>query len=168
MAAMAAPKTRPKKTIEDFHALGEGVCAELIHGELYVTPAPQIPHQEAIENLYLHLAPQILRLGLGRLHLSPMDVHFPSGDVVQPDLIFVSKANEAIRQDWIRGVPDLLIEVVSPTNPHRDRFVKRELYAQNGVPAYWIVDLEEQSDRGPRASERAATAPRPMSRATRS
>ena len=42
--------------------------------------------------------------------------------------------------DLVVGVPDLLIEVVSPTHPERDRIVKRDLYAENGVPEYWVVE----------------------------
>jgi Uma2 family endonuclease len=69
-----------------------------------------------------------------------MDVHLPGGDVVQPDVIFVSTARSDILQDWIRGVPDLLVEIISPEGVERDRLVKRDLYARNGVKEYWLVD----------------------------
>ena len=62
------------------------------------------------------------------------------GDIVQPDLIFVSTRNGHIIQDWVRGAPDLLIEVLSPTNAERDRIVKRDLYARSGVAEFWLVD----------------------------
>ncbi|MEK7767079.1 MAG: Uma2 family endonuclease, partial [bacterium] len=77
---------------------------------------------------------------LGRVFVSPLDVHLPSGDIVQPDLLYIRTANLGIVQDWIRGVPDVLIEVVSPERPERDRLVKRALYARNRVPEFWIVD----------------------------
>ena len=76
---------------------------------------------------------------LGQVYPAPFDVHLPSGDIVQPDLIFVAVRNAHIVKDWIFGIPDLLVEVVSQESPERDRIVKRDLYARNGVPEYWLV-----------------------------
>lgn len=59
--------------------------------------------------------------------------------------MFVARENLHIVQDWIRGVPDLLVEVVSPSHPERDRLIKRALYARNGVKELWIVDPEERT-----------------------
>ena len=145
MGAMPEAKSRPPKTVEDYMALPDDVRAELIGGELYVTPAPLLPHQRATARLGRTLADHVERLELGEVVFSPMDVHLPTGDVVQPDLIFVSKQRSHICRDWIHGVPDLLIEVLSPSNAERDLVVKRELYARNEVPAYWIVDPIERS-----------------------
>jgi Uma2 family endonuclease len=130
----------PRKTISDFLALPEGTRAEFIDGEITLTPAPFLPHQRAVLNLSLALTLWARSSGAGCVVVAPMDVHLPSGDVVQPDVIFVAERNASILVDWIRGVPDLLIEVLSPSDPARDRVLKRSLYAHNGVPAYWIVD----------------------------
>ncbi len=65
--------------------------------------------------------------------------------MVQPDVLFIRQANLGILRDWVRGTPDLLIEVVSAANPERDRGLKRALHARNGVPEYWIVDPRERS-----------------------
>ena len=144
MAHMAPTTRRPRKTVEDYMALPDDVRAELIDGDLYVTPAPTSRHQGIVANLLLILGPFMRESGLGRVYVSPLDVHLPSRDVVQPDLILVRTANRSIVQDWIRGVPDLVIEVTSPSHPERDRIVKRNLYARNGVPAYWLVEPEER------------------------
>lgn len=145
MDAMAFAKSRPRKTIEDLMALPDEVRAELIHGELLVTPTPRVVHQRVIGRLYRLLDDWARTAGSGEVLLSPLDVHLPSGDVVEPDLIYVSADNLDICQDWVRGVPDLLVEIVSPSHPERDRLVKRELYARNAVPVFWIVDPDEQS-----------------------
>ncbi len=145
MAAMARAKHRPPKTVEDYLDLPDDVRAELIGGELYVTPSPNLRHQSAIGALFVALTTHVDQHRLGRVVLSPMDVHLPTGDVVQPDLIYVSRAREAICRNWIEGVPDLLVEVLSPFNAERDLVVKRDLYARNEVPAYWIADPMERS-----------------------
>ncbi len=132
--------SRPRKTVSDFMALGEELTVELIAGELYSKPRVTVAHQTVVGGLLFVLAQHVREHGLGHFCGLPMDVHLPSGDIVKPDLLFVSKANESIIQDWIFGVPDLLIEVLSPVNAERDRIVKRDLYARNGVPEYWIVD----------------------------
>jgi len=125
--------------------LPEGTLAELIDGEIFMSAAPRVPHQGVILNLAMALTTFAHPKRLGRVVLSPMDVHLPSGDIVEPDLIFVRRENLAIIQDWVRGVPDLLVEVLSPSHPERDLIVKRGLYARNGVGEYWIVDPADRS-----------------------
>lgn len=132
--------SRPRKTVEDFLKLPEGVRAELIEGEIFRSPSPKSRHQQIIQNIFRILDPFVRTQDLGQIWISPLDVHLPSGDVVEPDLIFVSSANRGIVRDWIRGVPDLLIEVILPDGAERDRIVKREVYARNRVLEYWIVD----------------------------
>lgn len=138
MGAMAT--SRPLKTVDDYLALGDDVRAELIAGELYMTPSPTPGHQAIAGNLYLHLRRAIEAGAGGVAYLAPLDVHLPSGDVVQPDVLWIADARREIVQDWIRGVPDLLVEIVSPRHAERDRIVKRDLYARNGVPEYWVLD----------------------------
>jgi Uma2 family endonuclease len=142
---MAILKIRPRKTIEDYLSLPEGTRAELIEGEILMSPSPKELHQRIVGNLFAWLKAFIQEHSLGRIYVAPFDVHLPSGDVVQPDLIFVSTARSEIIQEWVRGVPDLPIEVLSPENSERDLLVKRALYARNGVPEYWLVDPRSRS-----------------------
>ncbi len=142
---MVEIKTRPRKTVDDYMHLPEGVRAELIEGELFMTPSPKEPHQNASGNLFAALRDFVRARRLGKVYAAPFDVHLPSGDIVQPDVVFVSSARADIVRDWVRGTPDLLIEVLSPEGAERDRIIKRGLYARNGVTEYWIVDAQGRS-----------------------
>jgi Uma2 family endonuclease len=137
-----ARRTRPRKTVEDFMNLPEGSRAELIDGDIFMSPSPRTKHQIVVGNLFALLREHVSRRSLGRVFVAPLDVHLPSGDIVEPDIFFVSNENLEIVQDWVRGTPDLIIEVLSPDGRERDRIVKRDLYARNGVREYWIVDPE--------------------------
>lgn len=110
-----------------------------------MSPSPRERHQAVVGNLFALLRAFIRERRLGRIYTARFDVHLPSGDVVEPDLIFVATEHGSILQDWIRGVPDLLVEVVSPDSAERDRIVKRHLYERNGVREYWLVEPAERA-----------------------
>lgn len=133
-------EARPAKTIADYMRLPEGARVELIKGELLSEPSPRYGHQGTVGELYVLIRAWANANDGGKVVVSPFDVHLPSGDVVQPDLVFVAKPHLDLIKGWVMGVPDLLIEVLSPENPERDLLIKRDLYAANGVPEYWIVD----------------------------
>ena len=120
----------------------DGHRHEAIAGELYVTPAPSLRHQRISMRLTLWLHHLLVEPGLGELIAAPVGVEFPATEEgVQPDLVFVSNARRGILADpWIRGAPDLVVEILSPTTAHRDRGVKLKLYGRQGVEQYWIVD----------------------------
>ena len=136
----------PKLTYEDYVLLpDDGRRHELIDGEHFVTPSPAARHQAILQNLLLELGPPIRELGLGQLHLAPLDVILSEVDVVQPDLLFVRREREAIVGDWVRGAPDLAAEILSPSTRHQDETEKRDLYERHGVAEYWIVDPKAES-----------------------
>ena len=99
MPAMAT--RRPLKTVDDYMALGDEVRAELIAGEIYMTPSPTARHQSIVGSLYLDLVAAARAGEAGVVYLSPLDVHLPTGDIVQPDLLFVREGNMGIVQDWV-------------------------------------------------------------------
>jgi len=138
---MTAVKARLRKTVEDFLKLPEGTPAELIDGEILMSPSPRSRHQRIVRRLLRILDGHVERRSLGEV-FDGLDVHLPSGDVVEPDLVFVRSGRRIVR-DWIRGVPDLVVEIMSLTSDLRDRVVKRRLYASNGVPEYWLVVPDE-------------------------
>ena len=82
---------------------------------------------------------------LGTVFPAPCDVVLSNTDVVQPDLLFVSREREHILAggDNVQGAPDLVVEILSPSTAARDRTLKRSLYARHGVREFWLVDPKE-------------------------
>jgi Uma2 family endonuclease len=128
----------------DYEALPDQPRCELIYGRFYVSPSPRTWHQATIFILADRLR-RIARPRGGKVFIAPLDVHLADHSVVQPDVIYISAERLSIVQDWIRGVPDLLVEVLSPGTARTDRGEKLRLYAESGVLEYWIIDpLERQ------------------------
>ncbi|HEU5434498.1 MAG TPA: Uma2 family endonuclease [Thermomicrobiales bacterium] len=126
---------------EDLLALpDDGRRYEIIEGELFEMPAPSWAHAIVIANLILLIGPIVRALG-GQIATAPLDVFFPGADPVQPDILEVlpdGKARPSRR--GLEGQPDLVIEVLSPSNREHDLLTKRALYARAGVREYWLID----------------------------
>lgn len=132
---------------EDYKSLPESETRryELLRGELVMTPSPSTHHQRIVRNLLELLNEFIQANQLGEVYTAPLDVVLGE-DVVQPDLLFISHQRAGIIQpEEIRGAPDLVIEILSPSTAERDRTYKRTLYARHGVQEYWLVDPETKS-----------------------
>ena len=133
--------TKAKYTYEDYLNTPEGEWYELIDGELILLPTPNTAHQEARGNLGTNMYMYAKDGELGRVFFVPFDIVFSESDVVQPDMLFVSKARDRIiTRDNVKGAPELLVEITSPFSVKRDWNDKRELYARHGVIEYWIAD----------------------------
>ena len=138
--ATTAIKPKPKLTYEDYASLPDDERYELIDGELIPMPSPKKIHQRLILDLSWILR-RLEEMGLGELFIAPFDVILSRFNVVQPDLIFVSSARaHIITEDNIRGAPDLVVEILSPSTAGYDRTTKRNLYARHGVREYWLID----------------------------
>jgi Uma2 family endonuclease len=119
---------------------------EIIDGELFVSPAPIPFHQIWIYNFAILLGPCVVRRRLGQLMPAPVDLHLSPHDVVEPDVVFVRRDRlHIIDPSGIKGVPDLVVEVLSKSTRRRDLTTKKTLYERYGVPEYWIVDLEARA-----------------------
>jgi Uma2 family endonuclease len=130
-------------TAERVRALpDDGKRYEVVDGELLVTPSPATPHQRALAELHLRLAPYVRAAGIGEVFFSPSDVEFDARTLVQPDL-FVVPLNEGRRlRDWSEIQRLLLaVEILSPSTARYDRLTKRRVYQRQGVE-YWIVDID--------------------------
>ncbi|QWR76262.1 Uma2 family endonuclease [Candidatus Magnetomonas plexicatena] len=108
-------------------------------------PSPFRRHQDIVGNLYAIIRQHIKLKNLGEIYLSPLDVIFEEGiNRLQPDILFVKKNNQNILQDWIRGVPDMVCEIISQGSYEMDTEVKKAIYEKYRVPEYWIVMPELQ------------------------
>jgi Uma2 family endonuclease len=114
---------------------------EIIDGRHFVTPAPGRDHQHISAQLGADLVYRVNRRGLGEVYVAPFDVHLAPGTVVQPDIVVVHRKKRGlIGSAKLTGVPDLLIEILSPSRPNYDRETKRLRYQRAGVREFWIVD----------------------------
>ena len=138
-----ATNVRARLTSQDYFDLPESDDRyELIDGELYMVPAPVPEHQDLLGELYVVIRAFVRENRLGKVFFAPLDVVFSEDNVFQPDLIFVaSERLNIITGQNVRGTPDLVVEVLSPSTAQRDRTIKRETYAKFGVREYWIADI---------------------------
>ena len=124
----------------------DGRRHEVIDGEHYVNPAPNLYHQAVSKRLQHQLFTKIELAGLGTLFDAPCDVQLSNHDIVQPDLLVVLSARTRIfTPTKVKGVPDLMVEILSPSTIDYDRTVKKELYQSAGVREYWIIDPSEHT-----------------------
>jgi Uma2 family endonuclease len=127
-------------TYDDLRQLPEnGKRYEIIEGTLYEMTGPNGAHILTVSNLVLLLLPLVRRLG-GRLVTAVADVFFSGSDPVEPDLVVLLPGGAAISPRGVEGAPDLIVEVVSPSNRAHDVLTKRALYERGGVREYWLVD----------------------------
>jgi Uma2 family endonuclease len=124
----------------------DGNRYEVIDGELHVTPAPSLDHQDAAGRLYRIVAPYVEFQRCGYTVVGPADVTFSPARSVQPDLFVMPRTTERRPKTFAEvGRQLLAVEVLSPSTARWDRVNKRRLYRQQNVPEYWIVDLDARS-----------------------
>ena len=149
---MALPAKKERYTYADY-LLWEGPERyELIDGEAVMLSAPSTAHQLVSGELYRQLA-NYLEGKKCRVIAAPFDVRlFEEKDdrpedvrtVVQPDISVICDRNK-LDAHGCKGAPDMVIEILSPSNRRHDRLVKLDLYQRAGVREYWIVSPEAQT-----------------------
>jgi Uma2 family endonuclease len=151
--------TRTKKwTLAELHSLpDDGNKYELIHGELFVTPAPSEEHETILARLTRILDPYANANGLGFVYRPRAVVRF-KGSEAEPDLM-VRQPKVGRGRDWDNApVPSLIVEVLSGSTRRRDLGPKREFYLEVGVPEYWIIDAEREEIHVVRAGQQDTVA----------
>ncbi len=129
-------------TFEDYQALPDDQRYEIVKGVLYIAPRPRLLHQIAASRVAFQLGRQVEARQLGTVAWS-CDLVIPEHDVyAAPAIMFFAgdRFSEVDPEGWIRIIPDLIVEVSSPSTDMYDERTKRQIYAEIGVPHYWRVD----------------------------
>jgi len=123
----------------------DGKRREIIEGVLYVAAAPSRLHQLVLFRLTLLVGNLVAATKSGQAYFSPVDVRFSAHDLVQPDLIYIRRERLHLYRGHIMdGPPDVVMEVISPSNRGYDLTEKARLYEKYAVPEYWVFDPENR------------------------
>lgn len=133
-----------KYTYEDYLKTPDDKRYELIEGDLLMTPSPTTRHQRIVLRLGAALFIFVTDNKLGEVFVAPYDVHLDGENVVQPDILFISKERLNIMGEKnVQGAPDLVVEILSESTAYRDTIHKKNLYARFGVKECWLVAPED-------------------------
>jgi Uma2 family endonuclease len=133
-------------TEADYFALPEtNRYVELSDGRLIMPPHPTFTHQTALQNLFVRMHAFVEERRLGIIRFAPLPVRLWPGKIREPDIFFIAREHQDRIGEQACGVPDLIVEVISPGTREVDRGAKFSEYAQAGVREYWLVDPEARS-----------------------
>lgn len=134
-------------TYDDYCHIPFGERYELVEGELRrMTPSPTVFHQKVSGKIEKALREWVDVHGLGEVYYSPIDVVLSEHNVVQPDILYISRERLGIiKKACIQGAPDLVVEILSPSTLEWDRVTKRRIYGRYGIREYWIADPDGRS-----------------------
>src|SRR5215510_9406004 len=122
---------------------------ELLRGRIVMSPPAGWPHGSVGTNILVPLATFVRTHNLGHVLDSSAGYDLPSGDTVEPDISFISTTRFAAGptpqpSKFLRIVPNLVVEILSPTTAQKDQTEKKVIYAENSVEEYWIVDSKRR------------------------
>ncbi|HEX5138211.1 MAG TPA: Uma2 family endonuclease [Planctomycetota bacterium] len=141
-------RSRVRAIREDYERLPEHVKAELIDGEIFVTPAPSDWHETVLARLAILLRDHLAGQAADRLRGSRTEVIAWVGgeeNVLQPDAVVFPEGTRPTGPGWKAPTPAWVAEVLSPSTAKRDRDVKVRLYAAAGVREAWLVDPDTET-----------------------
>lgn len=131
-------------TEEEFLALPETMDhVELIDGEVILSPSPLPVHQLVLAGLAYEFERWARAHRPATVGQSPLDVRFGPARILQPDLMIFRDRIDPRRLP-VTTLPALVVEVLSSQRSY-DRMTKRLVYAEAGVPEYWLVDLDDRT-----------------------
>lgn len=141
-------KQPQRYTVKDYRSWSDDIRVELIDGVVYdMAPAPRVNHQRIVRKVFLSIG-NFLEGKRCEVFDSPIDVCFSENEdedvVVQPDIVVVCDPKKIV-DHGIVGVPDIVVEVLSPSTATYDLTYKLELYQRVGVPEYWAVSEERRT-----------------------
>ncbi len=122
----------------------EEIRDEMLNGKVVLmSPRPAVNHNRVIGNIFYAFM-GYLRGKTCEPFADGTDVYLTETDRVVPDVMIICK-KEIIKRKGVFGVPDLIVEVLSPGTEKRDRGYKKDLYEKSGVREYWLVEPETQT-----------------------
>jgi len=134
-------------TYADYLTWDDDTRWELIDGVPYMMSAPSRVHQELSGSLYTQLA-VFLKGKSCKVYYAPFDVRLNAdtldNTVVQPDIVIVCDRTK-LDKAGCAGVPDMVVEILSPSTSRYDRTLKFSTYLKSGVHEYWVVDPESKT-----------------------
>lgn len=143
---MEALVLEEKKTVQDYLQLPEGAPYQLLNGKLLMSPAPNRNHQKVSGLIFRLISNLCFEKGLGEVYYAPFDVYLDDENVVQPDICFFAANRLSVLSNrGAEAAPDLIIELLSPSNAYYDLRYKLDLYEKVGVKEYFIVDPEDNT-----------------------
>ncbi|MBE2240825.1 MAG: Uma2 family endonuclease [Caldilineaceae bacterium] len=131
-------------SMDEYLRLETNRLVEFSHGSIEVLPMPSDRHQSIVAYIFSILLAYAQQTG-GKVLFAPFRLQLWPGKLREPDLVFLAAADDPRRDDAFWTGADLVVEVVSPDDPHRDLVTKRFEYARAGIPEYWIVDPRDES-----------------------
>ncbi len=142
-------KNPPRTILEVWESLPEGTLCQVINNTLVMSPAPLDSHQKVLVKLSSKIYLFVEENDFGEVRVSPYDVHFDEDNIFQPDIVFVAKENtHLINERGLFGAPDMVIEILSPSNKGYDKKDKKQVYEKYGVKEYWIIEPYEKTVTG--------------------
>ncbi|MFD0673373.1 Uma2 family endonuclease [Cohnella sp. GCM10027633] len=113
---------------------------EIIGGVRYdFLSSPKYAHQKMLTNFCLAFHDSCAQEG--EIMLGPLDVHLDEDNIFQPDVIYIARARlDIIRDGFVFGAPDLVVEILSDSTARRDKTIKKTTYERFGVKEYWLAD----------------------------
>jgi len=146
---MLIAEKKKKYTVEDYMLLEEGAPFQLINYDLVISPSP-IPLHQVISNRFAQALTNFLdAIGdNGFIVSARIDVQFDEGNVFQPDILYITESRAAeIVKTRVEGAPDLVVEILSPSNAYYDLRQKKDIYEKYGVKEYIIIDpIQENAE----------------------
>ena len=143
---MIGTQSALKWTYKDYLSFSDEKRYEIIEGEKSILPSLNTYHQKIFRRLGEKISGFVYSNDLGEVFYAPYDVVLSDEDVVQPDILYVSRERlDIITEKNIQGSPDLIIEIISGYSEKQDRIEKKKAYSKHGVKEYWIVDPASQS-----------------------
>jgi Uma2 family endonuclease len=110
---------------------------------VYRAPSPSTRHQTVVLKIAAALLRYVESRKLGQVLQAPYDVVLSGETIIQPDILFVERKRRGIiGENGLRGVPDLVIEVLSRNAQERGHRLKRKIYSRFEIPEYWAVDSD--------------------------